>query len=53
MLVNVRRHELRDGLCGVELIQVQPLMLEQMPPGLDHRIGAVNLRLGQDAPENT
>lgn len=43
MLVNVKRYKLREGLHGVELIQVQSVMLEHTPPGLDHGIRTMNL----------
>jgi hypothetical protein len=49
VLLDVERDQFPDGRDIVQRIEVQPLMLEHAPPGLDHRIRELDLRLGKDA----
>ena len=49
VLVDIERHQLPD--CGnrVEGVQIQPLVLEHSPPGLDQRVGECDFRLCKNA----
>ena len=47
MLFDVERDEILDRADRVECVQIEPLMFEHAPPGLDERVGKRDLRHGQ------
>ena len=49
VLLNVERDEFLECRYGVELVQVEPLVLERSPPGLDHGIRERDFGLCQHA----
>src|ERR1700738_2322915 len=53
MLLNVEPDEPLHRGERVELIQVEPVVLERSPGRLDHRVRKANLDLGQDALEES
>ena len=49
VLIDIERNELSHGFDGVEVVQVQPLMLEHLPPCFDHAVGKLHVDLGANA----
>ena len=47
VLLDVERDESPDRADRIERVQIEPLMFEHAPPGLDERVGKRDLRHGQ------
>ena len=53
VLLNIECDQLPDGCHGVERVQVQPLVFQYAPPGLDQRVREADLRLRENAFEQS
>lgn len=49
VLVDVEGDEIANSGEAIKLVQVEPVVLQGAPPGLDHGVGGVDIELGEDA----
>ena len=47
VLFDIERDELLNRADCIERVQIEPLMFEHAPPGLDERVGKRDLRYGE------
>ena len=48
VLLDIEGDQLPNGRNAVERVEIQPLVLEDSPPGFDERVRELDLRLGKE-----